>query len=140
VDGREVRDGMGDEARRRTMGRPGVLPGGADWRLALRAYVAGHDRGSDLERKLDDALRASVRAEGSRPGRGAGAPGAEGAPSMGSEGSGLPPLDVPVPARLDFHRGAGNWRTHLPGGAGRVGPGDGGGRPSRGPGRESPDA
>ena len=104
-----------EEAWRRTRGRPGVVPGGTDWRVALRAYVAGHDRGRDAASKLADAEAAAggsslpareglpERASGQSPG------GGEAAASGGIRSS----YGVPIPERLDFHRGAGTWRRRL---------------------------
>jgi len=107
-----------EESWRRTLGRPGVVPGGTDWRVALRAYVAGHDRGRDAEAKLADA----VRAEGGRPlpaGEGRSvrptSPESEGwedATAAGARSTyGVP---IPDPDRLDFHRSASTWRRRLP--------------------------
>lgn len=89
-----------------------------DWRRALRAYVAGHDRGWEADRKHREAER---RAPPSRPGgTGAGAGAVEEAPGGADEataetergtrfGVGIPDRD-----RLDFHRGASRWRDRLP--------------------------
>ncbi len=109
--GRGGGDPFAGEDWRRTMGRPGVVPGGGDWRVALRAYVSGHDRGWDSERKLSDAIRITGRAEREERAReaGAGAGTAEGPPEARR---GV--RRVPVPERLDFHRSAGTWRRHLP--------------------------
>lgn len=111
---------------RRSMGRPGVLPGGADWRVALRAYVAGHDRGCDTEHKLADAIR--VTAEESRPEGGFEDDTEAGEAPEGVLESLSTPRRVPVADRLDFHRGPGTWRRRLAlRGSGARGAGDDGG-------------
>jgi hypothetical protein len=94
-----------------------AAPERTDWRVALRAYVSGHDRGGDADVKLDDARRAAaVQAMSARaPAREASEAGAS--ETRAGEGVAVrPPLRVPVPDRLDFHRGAGTWRRHLPSG------------------------
>jgi len=108
---RTEQDPMAAEDWPRTMGRPGVVPGGGDWRVALQAYVTGHDLGRDLEHKMSDAIRVTGRIPHA-------ARGEEG------EGTGVQPKApaktrpetrrVPAPERLDFHRSAGTWRRHLP--------------------------
>lgn len=106
---RMERESAPADARRRMMGRPGVVPGGADWRLALEAYVSGHDRGFDAERKMSEAIRATGRTERAERDREVGA----GEPRVGQEAR--PGVrHVPPPERFDFHRGAGTWRRHLP--------------------------
>ena len=108
---RTERERVAAEDWPRTMGRPGVVPGGGDWRVALQAYVIGHDLGRDSERKMSDAIRVTGRIEHAARGREAEGPGAE--PGAAAE---TRPATRRVPAaeRLDFHRGAGTWRRHLP--------------------------
>lgn len=107
-DARERMDRATEPAdARRTMGRPGVVPGGADWRLALQAYVTGHDRGWDEERKMSEAIRTVGRIERGERDREAGrAPGTAPEARPGAR-------HVPAPERFDFHRSAGTWRRHL---------------------------
>lgn len=107
---------FGDEGWRRTLGRPGVVPGGTDWRVALRAYVAGHDRGRDAATKLSDAAAAAGGA--SLPAREGSAEVASGRELGGGEvataGGVRSTYGVPIPERLDFHRGASTWRRRIP--------------------------
>lgn len=95
---------------------------------ALRAYVMGHDRGWEAERKLAEADRPEQPVD--RPDRFRGPP-AEGevqADEIRATSSGLPegvdvdvpeaPIDqlrfgVPVPERLAFHRGPDVWRDRI---------------------------
>lgn len=81
------------------------LPEKSNWRRALDVYVAGKSRGlTDGEkRKL-----AVYRLSGESPPRERGA----NRPAPTSFG-------VPVPEKLQFHRGASTWRRHLPGSAPR---------------------
>jgi hypothetical protein len=75
-----------------------------DLKLALRAYVLGHDAGHDVGTKLRIAER-ELDTEGV-----AGNPGPATAAPVEADGRG-----VPVPERLDFHRSAGTWRDRVPG-------------------------
>lgn len=68
---------------------------------ALRAYVEGHDRGWDADRKL----RASAGADPQEP---------DIAWSAEPES---PRFGVGVPDELDFHRGPDTWRGGADGGA-----------------------
>lgn len=94
-------------------------PGGlGDWRRAMRAYVRGHDRGWDADRKYAEADRereapAPARQEEPRrtPERDVDSVEAEEATGETEEGT---VFGVPVPTRLDFHRGASIWRDRLP--------------------------
>lgn len=97
-------------------------PGASGWRRALRAYVDGHDRGWEAERKDREAAAA---AEGSRPGReeepdrtpAPDAPSEEaGDEATGRTVRGWTPYGVEVPERheLEFHRAASTWRDRLP--------------------------
>lgn len=94
-------------------------PHGLDWKRALRAYVRGHDRGWEADRKYREAEER--RGPGQRPAR-TGRPErarppeaasreAEGATAEAEAG---PRFGVPVPERLSFHRGASRWRERLP--------------------------
>lgn len=95
-------------------------PGGLDWRRALRAYVNGHDRGWEADRKF---AVASDEAEGASPARGeraerhpdpdAGASKADEATARTDRGT---PFGVGVadPSEMSFHRGASTWRDRLP--------------------------
>ncbi|HKK07644.1 MAG TPA: hypothetical protein VKA44_02030 [Gemmatimonadota bacterium] len=114
--GRGGGSAFGDAAWRRTLGRPGVVPGGTDWRVALRAYVAGHDRGRDAAAKLADAARAAGgSALPAREGAAEPAPTPEAERWEGATAGGVrSTYGVPIPERLDFHRGAGTWRRRLP--------------------------
>ena len=103
-------------------------------RRALRAYVMGHDRGWEAERKLEAAAEeveprfadrfrpvpppeAGAREDVAErtPGR-PGTAADEAARASVRETS----YGVPVPERLDFHRGPDTWRDRL-GDAGRTG-------------------
>lgn len=99
--------------------------GGMDWRRALRAYVGGHDRGWETERKEREAAGTATDEPASPTAREAGggtSPGAAGretgdgsdaatAPTVGGSRFGVP---VPDRDRLRFHRGASVWRDRLP--------------------------
>lgn len=95
-------------------------------KLGYRAYVEGHDRGWEAERKRRMA-EAGVEAEAEerrvrRAPRGAPTESGPG-PSPGGLASGArdrPKADagaarygVPVPERLDFHRGPDTWRDRI---------------------------
>lgn len=92
------------------------------WRRALRAYVNGHDRGWEAERKLQVA-DASV--EEVRPGReeeprrrpASDSPSEEAdEEATARAGRARTPFGVEIPDRdeLDFHRTASIWRDRLP--------------------------
>ncbi|MDX1624770.1 MAG: hypothetical protein R3199_12415 [Gemmatimonadota bacterium] len=87
-------------------GTPDV--GVGDWRRAMRAYVAGHDRGWSADRKYREAGESEERGErvAEREAEREG----EGAPSDRIR------FGVGVPDREDFsfHRGASTWRDRLP--------------------------
>lgn len=93
-------------------------PGAVDWRRALRAYVAGHDRGWEADRKFREA---AAETPTGRPARKE-TPERRPAPEVESEraedatarvGSGTR-FGVPVARRLDFRRAASTWRDRLP--------------------------
>lgn len=94
-------------------------PGGlADWRRAMRAYVQGHDRGWDADRKYAEAggeVEATAPSREEEPDR---APEPDVASDEAEEATGETEegtvFGVPVPDRLDFHRGASIWRDRLP--------------------------
>ena len=65
-------------------------------KAALRAYVAGHDRGWEADRKLEAAEPGGDASEGEIP--------------WSSEPEG-PRFGVGVPDELDFHRGPDTWRS-----------------------------
>lgn len=98
----------------RTYGRPGR----DRLKAAYWAYVWGHDRGWEAERKRHEgeALAKAGAGERRRPPRGA-----EERTPAGSSGSlavapvppGAPRFGIPVPERLSFHRGPGTWRSRL---------------------------
>lgn len=104
------------------------VPGRINLKRAMRAYVRGHDRGWDVERKAGLAdEEAGYRGPGQAidsgepqgpPGSAAGGdagPGAPGAP--GGEAAGTAEgarYGVGVPDRLSFRRGADTWRRRLP--------------------------
>ncbi len=71
-----------------------------DLRAALDAYVRGHDRVWEPDRKLPRHPRPEPEL-----------------PEFGSVPA-RPRYGVAVPARLDFHRGPDTWRTRLPGAEG----------------------
>lgn len=132
--GREKKDPLAPDSReeKETYGRGGgerfqeeayprsyPVPGDMDWRRALRAYVDGHDRGREAERKFRDARRemaprrAPAREETPVREPPPEVPGA--APAEGT-GTRRARYGVPVPGRgrLRFHRGASIWRDRLP--------------------------
>ena len=97
-------------------------PGAGGWRRALRAYVNGHDRGWEAERKLRVA---DEEVEEVRPGRESSprrtpppdAPSeeAEGEATARSDRGGTPfGVEIPDRDRLVFHRSASTWRDRLP--------------------------
>lgn len=127
-----------DEPYPRSYGRPGR----SFLRRALRAYVMGHDRGWEAERKLEAADReveprfadrfrevppegASAAARGKGRGRGAAGAGDadldEATPARPDAADEDRPraripstrFGVPVPERLDFHRGPDTWRDRI---------------------------
>lgn len=114
-----------------TYPRSYVVPGRLNLQRALGAYVLGHDRGWDPESKLalsPATERGRYEAGSGRPPfrspveaiRTGESPGTTPAsPSSGlDEGAGGGAklrFGVPVPARLDFHRGASTWRDRIPG-------------------------
>lgn len=105
-------------------------PGRMDWRRALRAYVNGHDRGWEADRKYAVAGAAGERAASPRGGAGSpGRPGAPGEESHGAGGAGAAEADeatartargtrfgvgVADPSEMTFHRSASTWRERLP--------------------------
>lgn len=129
------KSGMADREReereyRETYGRGGgetfedrdhpqsyAAAGAPDWRQALRAYVDGHDRGWEAERKQEAAAAATEREPGAAPttaGAGDGAAGEAGEATARTE-EGTPfGITVPDRERLAFHRSASIWRDRLP--------------------------
>lgn len=100
------------------------VPGRLNLERAMRAYVHGHDRGWEAERKAELAGKAGPGEQGEgfaaagqaldrgerteRPGADSrSAPGDEEAEEGRRYG-------VPVPETLDFHRGADTWRDRIP--------------------------
>lgn len=92
--------------------------GSVDWRRAMRAYVAGHDRGWEADRKYREAAEETPT---DRPAR-EDSPERSEAPEVasreapgttGSTGPGTG-FGVPVARRLDFRRAASTWRDRLP--------------------------
>lgn len=137
------KSGMADEERgrrdyRETYGRGGGETfgdrdypqsyggsGGTDWRRALRAYVGGHDRGWETERKEreaaeaadDEKAAADQEAVGTATSRCASGQEAVAAAEETADRIGeLTRVAVPVPDRdrLRFHRGPSVWRDRLP--------------------------
>lgn len=113
-DGPEGSDSEGD-----VHPRSYPVPGRLNLKRALRAYVHGHDRGWEAERKAELAAgdeegylgsgQALARGEQTeRPGAGSDA-----APEPGKAREGRR-YGVPVPEELDFHRGADTWRDRIP--------------------------
>lgn len=102
---------------------------------AYWAYVMGHDRGWEAERKSETAARLVEEEERARRGRRWSRRGAEEGPEAPAgmvegtrdETPGAPigeaRFGVPVPRRLDYHRGPDTWRDRirLGGGARRRG-------------------
>lgn len=94
-------------------------PHGLDWRRALRAYVRGHDRGWESDRKYraaeDRRGPAERAARTARPKR-ARRPETPSRPAEGTTAKteAGPRFGVPVPERLSFHRGASRWRERIP--------------------------
>jgi hypothetical protein len=97
------------------------VPGRLNLKQALRAYVHGHDRGWDADRK------AELAAEGEDEGfTGAGQALESGERTGPADGDGRDDdarpdetgkgsrYGVPVPETLDFHRGAAIWRDRIP--------------------------
>lgn len=96
-------------------------PGAGGWRRALRAYVNGHDRGWEADRKYGTA---GDEVADSRPGReeeprrepapGAGSEEADGVATARTDRGGTT-FGVAVPDRheLTFHRSASTWRDAL---------------------------
>lgn len=90
-----------------------------DWRRALRAYVTGHDRGWEADRKYREAEARTERTE--RPAREE-APTREPEPRIASGDAreatagdeGEVRYGVPVPRVFTFHRGPSRWRERLP--------------------------
>lgn len=111
--------GGGERFQEEAYPRSYPVPGDMDWRRALRAYVDGHDRGREAERKFRDARaemaprRAPAREEAPAREPPPGVPDA--APAEGT-GTWQARYGVPVPDRdgLRFHRGPGTWRDRLP--------------------------
>lgn len=95
-------------------------PGGLDWRRALRAYVNGHDRGWEADRKFavaaEEAEGASA-AQGEEPERHAaprvGAERADEATARTGRGTRFG-VGVADPSEMTFHRAASTWRERLP--------------------------
>lgn len=97
-----------------TYGRPGR----DRLKAAYLAYVWGHDRGWEAERKRREAealAEREVRGRRGPPRRPEGRPSAESPGSLAAPPAfpGTPRLGVPVPERLTFHRGPGAWRDRL---------------------------
>lgn len=94
-------------------------PGRMDWRRALRAYVAGHDRGWEADRKYRSAEEATdtspapSREEAPRRHEAPEASGEEAGEATGRTEEGTR-YGVPVAEELSFHRGASTWRDRLP--------------------------
>lgn len=103
------------------------VPGRLNLKRAMRAYVHGHDRGWDAERKAE--IGESGAGEGAR-GTEEGYQGAGQAldsgertarPGAGSTSATGPPearegtrYGIPVPEELSFHRSADTWRDRIP--------------------------
>lgn len=97
-------------------------PASGEWRRALRAYVNGHDRGWEAERKLEVA---DAAVEETRPGREE-SPRRVAGPEADSEEAGGEAtarterggtrfgVEVPDRDQLVFHRSASTWRDRLP--------------------------
>lgn len=95
------------------------VPDRLDWRRAVRAYVNGHDRGWEADRKYERAAaEVAGRPAGPREAGAEEAPVEEGsAPEEAATRSGEGRrYEITVPDRdeLDFHRGASTWRDRLP--------------------------
>jgi hypothetical protein len=100
-------------------------PGRTDWRRALRAYVNGHDRGWEADRKYEVAAgeepaRREPRSPASAGGRGgegdagaAGASEADDATARTGRGTRFG-VGVADPSEMTFHRSASTWRERLP--------------------------
>lgn len=97
------------------------VPGRLDWRRAVRAYVNGHDRGWEADRKHERAAGEVAGRPAGPAGAGAAAP--EGSGERGSaadvatarSGEGTRyGITVPDREELDFHRSASTWRDRLP--------------------------
>lgn len=99
-------------------------PGRMDWRRALRAYVNGHDRGWEADRKHEVAAgEAPARSEPRSPApageRGEGDVAAAGASEAGdatartARGTRFG-VGVADPSEMTFHRSASTWRERLP--------------------------
>lgn len=87
-----------------------TVPGGrATLKRALRSYVAGHDRGWSVDRKRQTG--GIHRQDPTAP--------TFDEPAARSERV----VGVPVPERLDFHRGPDTWRSRERGTAGEGGRG-----------------
>lgn len=96
-------------------------PEGVNWRRALRAYVSGHDRGWEADRKY--AVAAGAGPDAASPGREA-EPERHGAPEIPDAEAGEAtartergtPFGVGVadPGEMTFHRSASTWRERLP--------------------------
>lgn len=99
-------------------GRGYASSGPVDWRRAMRAYVTGHDRGWEADRKYREA---AAETPTNRPAR-EDAPDRSEAPDVasreapGSTASTGPETGygVPVARQLDFRRAASTWRDRLP--------------------------
>lgn len=97
-------------------------PDAGGWRRALRAYVNGHDRGWESDRKLEVADAAVDEARPGREETPRRVPGPEadseeaGGEATGRTGRGGTPFGVEIPERdrLVFHRSASTWRDRLP--------------------------
>lgn len=105
------------------------VPGRLNLDQALRAYVLGHDRGWDADRKAELAVEREEEGftgagqaldSGDRTGPADGdarddvrdeAPDDDGRPDGTEEGL---RYGVPVPETLSFHRGAAIWRDRIP--------------------------
>lgn len=90
-----------DEPYPRSYGRPDR----SFLRRALRAYVMGHDRGWEAERKLEAADREVEPRFADRF--------REAPPEGASAAAPTTRFGVPVPERLDFHRGPDTWRDRI---------------------------
>lgn len=109
----------------RRFGRAGYphaygTPRGVNWRRALRAYVNGHDRGWEADRKFAVAAEEEAGASPARREE----PERHGAPDTRTAEVELATartgrgtrygVGVPDPEEMTFHRSASTWRERLP--------------------------
>lgn len=137
-EGRESKGSVADSERshrvyRETYGRGGgdrfsaagyphsyAVPGSMDWRRALRAYVNGHDRGWEADRKYEVAAEekpggSPARTEEPERHDAPDAGGREAAEATGAtEEGGRFGVGIPDREELAFHRGPSTWRDRLP--------------------------